>query len=393
MTKKNGKRQKIKHAKDPRCHEENEDYYRNRRMRKAPTEGMVYYYQRVGDIIVKNEVTVEQWKKLYNYNRYCLRKSHNYYDEDYYSRFPVFMDDNGEEDDPLEHFSDFESRFCETDNIARIDREKLLAKMTKLGRKLYLLAYEKKLRQEEIAKILHVKQYRVSRWLKELDEAIGTEALDDGERTETDIQVDYIYNRYRKTGKLDRYEEVMFEDFLSNLQPWEEDRLRRWFYTEKELYRYGIKFLIRYKLEDYSEGNIYREVFKLKDMQVRGYFFSEMTELPTEYQWLFICLEKEIEKRAERFPQPKEQKHEAFIKELVTISKKAGMSPKEYFENKFLPFYRERTEKKQLEFAAKELDVFMAKESDSRPISEQIERIIAKLPAKERKHWREFKKK
>lgn len=69
------------------------------------------------------------------------------------------------------------------------------------------------------------------------------------------------------------------------------------------------------------------------------------------------------------------------------------MSPKEYFENKFLPFYRERTKKKQLEFAARELGVFIAKESDVRSIPEQIERIIAQLPAKERKHWSGVKKK
>lgn len=384
---------KVKHAKDPRCCEENEDYYLNRRIVKAPTEGMVYYYQRVDGIITKAEVTLHQWKKLYNYNRKVLRSSLKYYDEDYWRRFPVFTDEDGEEDDPLEHYSDFDSRFCETDNIERMDREKLLSKMTKTGRSLYNLYYIKEMKQDEIATKLHTKQYRISRLLKELDEVVGKELLDDGERTETDIQVEYIYNRYRKTGKIETYEEVMFEDFLSNLQDWEEARLLKWFYSEKELYRYGIKFLIRYRYENYKGRNIYRELFELKDLQVRGYFMSEMTELPLEYQWLFIYLEKEIEKRAERFKQPKEKKHEEFIRLLLSISKKAQMSPQQYFETKFLPFYNERVAKKNIEFASKELGVHFVKENDRRSIVEQIESVISKLPAKERKRWQAMRNK
>lgn len=370
-----GRMNKIKHAKDPRCCEENEDYYLNRRIVKAQTEGMVYYYQRIDGVIVKSEVTLHQWKKLYNYNRKVLRSSQKYYDEDYWRRFPVFMDDDEEEDDPLEHYADFDSRFCEIDNIEKMDMEKLLSKMTNIGKKLYHLYYIKGMKQDEIAKKLHTKQYRISRLLKELDEVVGKELLDDGERTETDIQVEYIYNRYRKTGKLETYEEVMFEDFLSNLQYWEETRLLKWFYSEKELYRYGIKFLIRYKYENYGEQNIYRELFELKDLQVRGYFMSEMTELPLKYQWLFIYLEKEIEKRAERFAQPKEKKYEAFMKLLLKISKKAQMTPQQYFETKFLPFYQERIAKKHIEFASKELGINFIKENDSLSIVEQIERV------------------
>lgn len=384
---------KAKHVKDPRCCEENEDYYLNRRIVKAHNEGMVYYYQRVDGIIIKTEVTLYQWKKLYNYNRKVLRSSQKYYDEDYFRRFPVFTGDDGEEDDPLEHYANFESRFCEIDNIERIDRESLLSKMTKLGRKLYHLYYVKGMNQDEIAARLHTKQYRISRLLKELDEVVGKELLDNGERTETDIQVEYIYNRYRKTGNLENFEEVMFKDFLSNLQDWEETRLLKWFYSEKERYRYGIKFLIRYKYEDYVECNIYRDLFKLKDLQVRGYFMLEMTELPLMYQWLFIYLEQEIEKRAERFEQPREKKHEEFIKLLLKISKKAQMSPQQYFETKFLPFYHERMTKKRIEFASKELGVHFVKDNDSRSIENQIERVISKLPAKERKQWQNRKDK
>ncbi|MDE6435200.1 MAG: hypothetical protein K2L07_13330, partial [Lachnospiraceae bacterium] len=362
------RKNKLKHAKDPRCCEENEDYYLNRSIVKAPTEEMVYYYQKVDGVIIKSEVTLYQWKKLYNYNRKVLRSSQKYYDDDYWRRFPAFTDDDGEEDDPLEHYADFDSRFCEIDNVERMDREKLLSKMSKIGRRLYHLYYVKGMNQDEIAEKLHTKQYRISRLLKELDEVVSKELLDDGERTETDIQVEYTYNSYRKTGKLETYEEVVFEDFLSNLQDWEEARLLKWFYSEKELYQYGIKFLIRYKYETYGERNIYRELFKLKDLQVRGYFMLEMTELPLKYQWLFIYLEQETEKRAERFVQPKEQKHEAFIKLLLKISKKAQMSPQQYFETKFLPFYHERMAKKHIEFASKELGVHFVKENDSRSI-------------------------
>lgn len=193
---------KVKHIKDPRCWEENEDYYLNRRIVKAHTKDKVYYYQRVDGIIVKTEVTLYQWKKLYNYNRKVLRSSQKYYDEDYWRRFPVFVDDDGEEDDPLEHYADLDSRFCEIDIVERLDIESLLSKMTKIERKLYHLYYVKGLSQDEIAARLHTEQYRISRLIKELDEIVGKELLDDGERTETDIEVEYIYNRYRKTGNL-----------------------------------------------------------------------------------------------------------------------------------------------------------------------------------------------
>lgn len=128
--------------------------------------------------------------------------------------------------------------------------------------------------------------------MKELDEAQGKELLDDGERTQTEIQIQYIYNRYRKTGKLDNYEAIMFEDFLLNLQAWEYNRLQKWFYSEKELYRYGIKFLIVYRLENIADRNIYRAVFGLKDLGTRRYFMAEMEHLPLEYQWMFVYLER-----------------------------------------------------------------------------------------------------
>lgn len=386
----NIKNRKIKHAKDPRCCEENMDYYLNRHLVKAPTEGMVYYYQKVDGRIVKTEVTLYQWKKLYNYNRSVLRSSHKYYDEDYWRRMPVFMDDEGKDDDPLEHIADFESRFCETDYVGRMDREKLISKLSKLGRELYHLYYIRGLSQDEIAARLHIKQYRVSRLLSQLDETIGTESLDDGGRNDTEILIQYRYNRYRKTGKLDNYEEVQFDDFLSNLRDWADRRLRKWFYSEKELYRYGIKFLIGYRIENYPERNIYRTVFKLKDLQARGYFMVEMAHLPLVYQWLFVHLEQEIERRSEWFKEPKDSKHELFIKQLLKISKKAQMSPKDYFETKFLPFYYVRMERKRTEYAAKELGVYFAKETDSRSIAEQINAIISKLPAKSRKQWQKL---
>ena len=72
------------------------------------------------------------------------------------------------------------------------------------------------------------------------------------------------------------------EDFLSNLLPEEDERIRCWFYTESELYRYGIKFLVRYKLEDYSNRNIYTEMFSLQALTARGYFMQFMTDLPLE---------------------------------------------------------------------------------------------------------------
>ena len=101
--------------------------------------------------------------------------------------------------------------------------------------------------------------------LQQLTEVFDKHSIDDGSRSSIDIEIDYQYNRYRKTGKL------------------EEERLRCWFYMQTELYRYGIKNLLYYRLDDLSQGNVYREMFTLKDLTIRGYFFAYVTDLPIQY--------------------------------------------------------------------------------------------------------------
>ena len=95
---------------------------------------------------------------------------------------------------------------------------------------------------------------------------------------------------------------------------------------------------MRYKLEDYSNRNIYTEMFSLQDLTARGYFMQFMTDLPLEYQWLYLHLQKEIERRQELFPKPKPRKHNRFIKELKATAKKANTTPMKYFKNTFLPY-------------------------------------------------------
>ena len=43
------------HAKDVMCYQENEEYYLNRFPKKAKTEGMVYYFQKIDGVIIKTE--------------------------------------------------------------------------------------------------------------------------------------------------------------------------------------------------------------------------------------------------------------------------------------------------------------------------------------------------
>ena len=53
------------HAKDVMCYQENEEYYLNRFPKRAKTEGMVYYFQKIDGVIIKTEITIEQRKELY----------------------------------------------------------------------------------------------------------------------------------------------------------------------------------------------------------------------------------------------------------------------------------------------------------------------------------------
>ncbi len=204
-------------------------------------------------------------------------------------------------------------------------------------------------------------------------------------------KIDYIPYQFRPVLKIIKSDSPM-EDFLSNLLPEEDERIRCWFYTESELYRYGIKFLVRYKLEDYSARNVYTEMFSLKDLSARGYFMQFMTDLPLEYQWLYLHLQKEIERRQELFKKPKPRKHNRFIKELKAIAKKANTTPMEYFKKTFLPYLESKYSKQTLAFAKKELGFFVIKEDNSTPISEQLEKVIKSLPKKERERLEALKK-
>lgn len=386
------KRVKL-HAKDAICYQENEEYYLNRFPKKAKTEGMVYYFQKIDGVVVKTEITVEQWKELYLFNKRLYRSNLKHYDDRYFARFPIYQDEDGDEVDPMEYQADVESFYAEADACERLDMQNILSALSKERRKIYLLSYIQDYSQEEIAQELRIQQYQVSRILKELDEIIYTAKLDDGTCDEITLKVDYTYDYYRRTGKLEHLENVTMDDFLSNLLPEEDERIRLWFYTESELYRYGIKFLVRYKLDDYSNRNVYTEMFSLTDLFARGYFMQFMTDFPLEYQWLYLHLQKEIERRQKLFPKPKERRYERFIKELKAIAKKANTTPMEYFKNTFLPYLENRCSKQTLAYAKKELGFYIVKEDDATPISVQLEKVIKSMPKKEQEKFVALKRK
>ena len=66
------------HAKDVMCYQENEEYYLNRFPKQAKTEGTVYYFQKIDGVIVKTEITIEQWKELYKYEGECAQKENEH---------------------------------------------------------------------------------------------------------------------------------------------------------------------------------------------------------------------------------------------------------------------------------------------------------------------------
>ena len=329
---------------------------------------------------------------LYLFNKRLYRSNLKHYDDRYFARFPIYQDEDGDEADPMEYQADTESFYTEADACERLDLQNILSGLTEEQQDIYELSYMQEFTQQEIAKKLNLEQYQVSRMLKELDEIIYTAKLDDGTRDEITLKVDYAYDYYRRTGKLEHLENVTMDDFLSNLLPEEDERIRRWFYTESELYRYGIKFLVRYKLEDYSSRNVYTKMFSLKDLSTRGYFMQFMNDLPLEYQWLYLHLQKEIERRQELFPKPKVRKHNRFIKELKASAKKANTTPMEYFKNTFVPYLESKYSKQTLAYAKKELGFFVVKDDDTTPISEQLKKAIKSLPKKERKRLEALKK-
>ena len=81
------------------CYQENEEYCLNRLPKKAKTEGMVYYFQKIDGVVVKTEITVEQWKELYLFNKRLYRSNLKHYDDRYFSRFLSYQNEDGDEAD------------------------------------------------------------------------------------------------------------------------------------------------------------------------------------------------------------------------------------------------------------------------------------------------------
>ncbi len=60
------------------------------------------------------------------------------------------------------------------------------------------------------------------------------------------------------------------------------------------------------------------------------------------------------------------------------------MKPMEYFETKFVPYFEEQNVTQFIDFAKKQLNVRFVADGETTHIAEQIERIISRLPAKEK---------
>ena len=101
------------HAKDVMYYQENEEYCLNRFPKKTKTEGMVYYFQKIDGVVVKTEITIEQRKELYLFNKRLYRSNLKHYDDRYFLRFPIYQDEDGDEADPIEYQADTESFYAE----------------------------------------------------------------------------------------------------------------------------------------------------------------------------------------------------------------------------------------------------------------------------------------
>ena len=121
------------HAKDVMCYQENEEYYLNRFPKRAKTEGMVYYFQKIDGVVVKTEITIEQWKELYLFNKRLYRSNLKHYDDRYFSRFPIYQDEDGDEADPMEYQADTESFYAEANACERLDLQNVIRYISKIS--------------------------------------------------------------------------------------------------------------------------------------------------------------------------------------------------------------------------------------------------------------------
>lgn len=281
------------------------------------------------------EVTLEQWEKLhegdcedYKVNRREYEKLE--YEPKKNDKYMSTLDTLLQNWDKFEH-----EQFW----VKALDLESVLNTFTDEDLDIYLYAKEKHLKQKQIAVLIGKSESYVTRRMKVIEDEIGRDMLNNGERTKTEIDALLEYNKFIRTGKTDSFADVYVYDFLLAIPQEMQIRYLFLFRGQQSL----IKFLFLWVYEYFSTE-------ERTDLRAREVLSKQSQQLYKKYAiklkpWakqLFIAAEMEVERLVKRYGIRNSKPDEKFIKAVQKAAAAKGMTVAEYKDNILFPHGKEK---------------------------------------------------
>ena len=281
------------------------------------------------------EVTLEQWEKLhegdcedYKVNRREYEKLE--YEPKKNDKYMSTLDTLLQNWDKFEH-----EQFW----VKALDLESVLNTFTDEDLDIYLYAKEKHLKQKQIAVLIGKSESYVTRRMKVIEDEIGRDMLNNGERTKTEIDALLEYNKFIRTGKTDSFADVYVYDFLLAIPQEMQIRYLFLFRGQQSL----IKFLFLWVYEYFSTE-------ERTDLRAREVLNKQSQQLYKKYAiklkpWakqLFVATEIEVERLVKRYGIRDSKPDEKFIKTVQKAAAAKGMTVAEYRDKILFPHGKEK---------------------------------------------------
>ena len=312
-----------------------------------PNDTKKYGYEMIYVSKEEWESLVEQDKKEYSNNRkHDERKTdlrEYFYDDDeeftdtgngkkkYFSNKRLIELEKAE-------FNRIEDFICES-----LDKRKIVHGFDDTDFAIYLLAIEKRIKQNKVAEMLNLSESFVNRRLKVILHKLLIEKMNNGEFSPKRLQAEAEYKRYIVTGKTESFADVKTFLFLTMLP---QDMIFRYLYClfgTHQLFKYCFMFI--YRLENVVYKPVDRFV-KLLEPYSKKLYDKYTTKFGPVFKLLFIFLELKCADNLKRVGLYEKSANEAFIKKVKQTANRCHISIEELKDKRIIPFAQKTIEKR-----------------------------------------------
>lgn len=296
------------------------------------------YYRNRDYYILPVNVPPETYAELTEQDRVEHNNNHKhdrrYLDVERYYRQRGEIAEDDRETNAWDCVADERTLNYETDRVEEIDKQALLSAFTQTERIIVQL-YEEGVSQKYIAKQIGKTQSYVSKKLEKLLDKIEYERLNDGSRTEKEIEFEIAWKKFVYSHKMPKEIDVIAETFNYIIGERMLEELLIYFYSFREYYRYAYRLLYTYEydpdVDNLGKINelplVFREIF----------YYQEIDEQADIFIWLYYCLVTEMERRRKITPDPNQAVYERVITEQEETAKRVGMTKEKFMQDRFIP--------------------------------------------------------